>query len=102
MPLLLLVVVVVEGACQFVFLPAYGSDAAGPCAHAQHTTPYTWLLQNYAELMRRCSTWLRPGGQLFVHIFCHKANPYHFEVMGKGEGATLRVLVCWILIAAAW
>jgi cyclopropane fatty-acyl-phospholipid synthase-like methyltransferase len=37
-------------------------------------------MKNYQELLRRCSTWLRPGGQLFVHIFCHKTNPYHFEV----------------------
>lgn len=37
-------------------------------------------MKNYAELMRRISTWLRPGGALFVHIFCHKSTAYHFEV----------------------
>lgn len=37
-------------------------------------------MKNYAEVMRRISTWLRPGGALFVHIFCHKTTPYHFEV----------------------
>ncbi len=30
--------------------------------------------------MRRCSTWLKPKGKLFVHIFVHKSLPYHFEV----------------------
>ncbi|MFO1521093.1 MAG: methyltransferase domain-containing protein [Kiritimatiellia bacterium] len=25
-------------------------------------------MRNYRELMRRISTWLRPGGRLFVHI----------------------------------
>jgi len=37
-------------------------------------------MKNYQELMRRCSSWLRPGGALFVHIFCHRSSPYHFEV----------------------
>ena len=37
-------------------------------------------MKNYGELMRRISSWLRPGGKLFVHIFVHKSTPYHFEV----------------------
>lgn len=36
-------------------------------------------MKNYQELLRRISTWLKPGGLLFVHIFCHKTCPYHFE-----------------------
>ena len=28
-------------------------------------------MRNYQELLRRISTWLRPGGRLFVHIFMH-------------------------------
>lgn len=42
-------------------------------------------MKNYAELMRRISTWLRPGGALFVHIFCHKTTPYHFEVQDETD-----------------
>lgn len=42
-------------------------------------------MKNYAELMRRVSTWLRPGGALFVHIFCHKTTPYHFEVQDETD-----------------
>ncbi len=37
-------------------------------------------MKNYRELMRRCSSWLKPKGKLFVHIFLHKTLPYHFEV----------------------
>lgn len=38
--------------------------------------------QNYKELFRRVSTWLRPGGLLFFHIFVHSRGlPYHFEVL---------------------
>jgi cyclopropane-fatty-acyl-phospholipid synthase len=29
-------------------------------------------MRNYHELLRRISTWLRPAGKLFVHIFCHR------------------------------
>lgn len=42
-------------------------------------------MKNYAELMRRISTWLRPGGALFVHIFCHKSTAYHFEVQDETD-----------------
>lgn len=31
--------------------------------------------------------WLKPGGQVFIHIFCHKTVPYHFEV---------RAVPCWV------
>ncbi len=47
-------------------------------------------MKNYQELMRKVSTWLRPkthpsdeGALLFVHIFCHRTMPYHFE---EGDG----------------
>jgi len=49
-------------------------------------------MKNYQELMRRCSSWLKPGGQLFVHIFCHQHTPYHFEVRG-------RWLVVWVWVS---
>eukprot|EP00878_Enallax_costatus_P047201 GHUV01057636.1.p1 GENE.GHUV01057636.1~~GHUV01057636.1.p1 ORF type:complete len:194 (+),score=33.50 GHUV01057636.1:45-626(+) len=45
-------------------------------------------MKNYQELMRRISTWIKPGGGLFVHIFAHKSSPYHFEV---------RLLSVWTL-----
>lgn len=58
-------------------------------------------MKNYEVLLRKVSTWLRPRAGstttsdekstkgeisevtdeslLFVHIFCHKTTPYHFE-----------------------
>ncbi len=36
-------------------------------------------MSNYRELMRRVAGWLRPGGQLFVHHFCHRELLYPFE-----------------------
>ena len=36
-------------------------------------------MRNYALLMRRIAGWLRPGGKLFVHVFCHREYLYPFE-----------------------
>jgi cyclopropane-fatty-acyl-phospholipid synthase len=36
-------------------------------------------LRNHAELFRRISTWLKPNGQLFVHIFTHRSVAYTFS-----------------------
>lgn len=36
-------------------------------------------VRNYAELLRRLAGALRPGGALFVHIFCHRRLAYTFE-----------------------
>lgn len=52
-------------------------------------------MKNYQELLRRCAGWLRPGGQLFVHIFTHRDVPYHFEVRAFVEGVGIvSLLVC--------
>ncbi|QNP41759.1 SAM-dependent methyltransferase [Lysobacter solisilvae (ex Woo and Kim 2020)] len=39
-------------------------------------------VRNYATLLARIGTWLRPGGKLFVHIFCHRTLLYPFESAG--------------------
>ncbi|ORY89045.1 S-adenosyl-L-methionine-dependent methyltransferase [Leucosporidium creatinivorum] len=43
-------------------------------------------MKNYEFLLRKISTWLKPNKEaksgealLFVHIFCHRDTPYHFE-----------------------
>ncbi len=36
-------------------------------------------LRNWAELLRRISTWLEPDGRLFVHVFSQRRLPYRFE-----------------------
>src|SRR5690606_6981013 len=35
-------------------------------------------MRNYAVLMERIHRWLKPGGRLFVHIFCHRSLLYPF------------------------
>ncbi len=35
-------------------------------------------MKNYQRLLASVARWLRPGGQLFVHIFTHKEFAYHF------------------------
>ena len=40
-------------------------------------------MRNYAELLRRIRAWLKPGGRLFIHIFCHKRYAYRFETEGE-------------------
>ncbi|MEZ6047385.1 MAG: cyclopropane-fatty-acyl-phospholipid synthase family protein [Planctomycetaceae bacterium] len=39
-------------------------------------------MRNHALLLNRISGWLKPGGKLFVHIFCHREFPYLFETEG--------------------
>ena len=40
-------------------------------------------MRNYDTLLARISKWLRPGGAMFVHIFCHKTLLYPFETEGE-------------------
>ena len=35
-------------------------------------------MKNYRRLLANIARWLRPGGQLFVHIFTHREFAYHF------------------------
>ena len=42
-------------------------------------------VRNHRELGRRIARWLRPGGELFVHLFAHRSRPYLFEVGGAGD-----------------
>ena len=40
-------------------------------------------MRNYDTLLGRIASWLRPGGKLFVHIFCHRELLYPFETDGE-------------------
>jgi len=40
-------------------------------------------MKKYAVLMERISTWLKPGGKLFVHIFVHRNLMYPFTTEGE-------------------
>jgi cyclopropane-fatty-acyl-phospholipid synthase len=36
-------------------------------------------MRNWRELLRRISSWLKPDGRLFVHVFTHRRLAYRFE-----------------------
>ena len=42
-------------------------------------------MRNYETLFERISTWLRPTGKLWFHIFCHKNMPYFFQDDGEAD-----------------
>ena len=40
-------------------------------------------MRNYDTLLGNIARWLKPGGKLFVHIFCHRSLMYPFETEGS-------------------
>ncbi|CAK9221144.1 unnamed protein product [Sphagnum troendelagicum] len=42
-------------------------------------------MKNYQKLLRNISSWLKPDGLLFIHIFAHRSAPYHFEDEGEED-----------------
>ena len=42
-------------------------------------------MRNYELLLQRISTWLKPGGKLFIHVFSHKTLVYPFTQEGEGD-----------------
>lgn len=42
-------------------------------------------MRNYETLLHRVSTWLKPAGKLFIHVFAHKNSAYPFETEGAGN-----------------
>lgn len=40
-------------------------------------------MRNYEQLLARIASWLRPDGELFVHVFCHRGLSYPFNVAGS-------------------
>jgi len=42
-------------------------------------------LKNYRLLLRRVAGWMKSGGYLFVHIFTHTAQPYHFVARDESD-----------------
>ena len=39
-------------------------------------------MRNWPLLLERISTWLKPAGKLFIHIFTHRHYAYTFEAIG--------------------
>jgi len=42
-------------------------------------------VRNHDLLLARIAGWLRPGGRLFVHHFCHREAAYPYEDRGDGD-----------------
>jgi len=42
-------------------------------------------VRNHGVLFGRIASWLRPGGRLFVHVFCHARHAYPFETDGEDD-----------------
>lgn len=42
-------------------------------------------MKNYDQLLQLVSTWLKPGGTLFVHIFTHREYAYHYEAQSEDD-----------------
>ncbi len=39
-------------------------------------------MRDWPRLLGRVARWLRPGGRLFIHVFCHRTLSYPFETDG--------------------
>ena len=69
-------------------------------------------MKNYKMLLAKIASWLRPAKNsatneeslLFVHIFCHKSIPYHFEEGNSwmannfftGQFHYIPTKICWL------
>ena len=42
-------------------------------------------MKNYQILLERISKWLKPDGKLFVHIFTHRENAYHYVAENEDD-----------------
>jgi cyclopropane-fatty-acyl-phospholipid synthase len=42
-------------------------------------------VRNHEALLARIAAWLRPGGRLFAHHFCHREAAYPYETDGAGN-----------------
>jgi len=42
-------------------------------------------LRNWPVMLQRVSTWLRPGGYFFLHVFCHRHTAYFFDSAGTDD-----------------
>jgi cyclopropane-fatty-acyl-phospholipid synthase len=70
-------------------------NALGVSAHADVVTAAAFdrvvsvemfeHVRNHRQLTGRIATWLRPGGQLLVHVFAHRSDPYPFDTGGSGD-----------------
>jgi cyclopropane-fatty-acyl-phospholipid synthase len=70
---------------EFAPVPAPGSFTEGPRSSRFDRVVSVEMfehMRNYELLLSRIASWLRPGGKLFVHVFCHRTQIYPFEADG--------------------
>ncbi len=58
---------------------------AGPCFDRVVSVEMFEHMWNYERLLALIASWLRSGGKLFVHIFCHRNLAYSFETEGDAN-----------------
>lgn len=42
-------------------------------------------LRNWRTMLKRVDRWMKPGGQAFFHVFCHRHYPYLFAVKDDND-----------------
>ncbi len=42
-------------------------------------------LRNYELLFEKIAAWLKPGGMLFAHVFCHRQYAYFFDAASQDD-----------------
>jgi cyclopropane-fatty-acyl-phospholipid synthase len=42
-------------------------------------------MRNWETLLNKVSTWLKPEGMMFIHVFAHKTMPYPFDDNGDSD-----------------
>jgi cyclopropane-fatty-acyl-phospholipid synthase len=42
-------------------------------------------LRNWPAMFERLARWMRPDGRSFLHVFCHREQPYLYEDRGDGD-----------------
>jgi cyclopropane-fatty-acyl-phospholipid synthase len=42
-------------------------------------------MANWRALLTQARTWLKPDGELFIHVFSHRATPYRFDVSDTSD-----------------
>lgn len=42
-------------------------------------------LRNYQVALERVAGWLKADGKVFIHVFCHRDNPYIFEAQSDDD-----------------
>jgi cyclopropane-fatty-acyl-phospholipid synthase len=42
-------------------------------------------MRNYEVLLERITSWMKPEGKLFIHIFCHREHAYLYETEGAAN-----------------